>query len=101
MSRRKRYQKQRVISDQAAEIVKLLLSEPLRWWYPYELMQATGAARATLYPLLVRLEAQGVLTSRWERTNSEATGPARHFYRLRGKGSRARRLLAEWESWSG
>ncbi|MCX6561006.1 MAG: helix-turn-helix transcriptional regulator [Candidatus Aminicenantes bacterium] len=48
----------------------------------------------TLYPLLRRLESQGLLTSEWR----EEEKRARRFYRLSCEGRRVLNLLtAEWE----
>ena len=48
----------------------------------------------TLYPLLRRLEAQGVLTSEW---NTEESRP-RKFYRTSADGDRlAKELLGDWK----
>lgn len=47
----------------------------------------------TLYPLLRRLEAQGMLSSRWRVED----GRRRRYYRVTKEGERIRaRLLAEW-----
>ena len=47
----------------------------------------------TLYPLLRRLEAQGLLTSEWR----EEGGRKKRFYRLTPEGRQIfRQLLAEW-----
>lgn len=47
----------------------------------------------TLYPLLRRLEAQGLLSSRWRVED----GRRRRYYRVTDEGERIRaRLLAEW-----
>jgi PadR family transcriptional regulator PadR len=49
----------------------------------------------TLYPLLRRLEAQGLLTSEWR---DEESRP-RRFYRLSAEGRRVLgRLTAEWQA---
>lgn len=49
----------------------------------------------TLYPLLRRLEAQGLLTSEWR---DEESRP-RRFYRLSAEGRRTLdRLIAEWKT---
>jgi PadR family transcriptional regulator PadR len=51
----------------------------------------------TLYPLLRRLESQGLLTSEWR----EEEKRARRFYRLSSEGRRVLDLLtAEWEGMS-
>lgn len=51
----------------------------------------------TLYPLLRRLEAQGLLTSEWREEESRP----RRFYRLSAEGRRIlHRLIEEWKSLS-
>ncbi len=59
--------------------------------YGYELMKATGLASGTLYPLLARLEHQGLVASAWETPEQEGQRP-RRYYRLTGEGVRAARL---------
>ncbi|MFC6886674.1 MULTISPECIES: PadR family transcriptional regulator [Actinomadura] len=72
-----------------------LLEEPQ---YGYALLETlTGAGVAvdgnTLYPLLRRLEKQGLLTSEW---NTDESRP-RKFYRVSPLGSRVRAgLVREW-----
>ncbi len=66
--------------------------------YGYSLLETLGAAgfdveANTLYPLLRRLEAQGLLTSEW---NTDESRP-RKFYRVSPDGSRVREgLVREW-----
>jgi len=49
----------------------------------------------TLYPLLRRLESQGLLTSEWREEESRP----RRFYRLSAEGRRVLgRLIAEWRT---
>ncbi|MFT3807981.1 PadR family transcriptional regulator [Arenimonas sp.] len=68
--------------------------------YGYELRQALAERgmpieEGTLYPLLRRLEAQGVLASEWKIED----GPPRRYYALNDEG---RRLLAQLTaSWQG
>lgn len=53
----------------------------------YDLCSQARVQSGTLYPLLIRLEAQGFLTARWEQ--SEIAGrPPRHVYRLTAAGRR-------------
>ena len=53
----------------------------------YELMQMTGIASGTLYPVLLRFEAEGLLTSSWETADPSAEGrPRRRLYRITGTG---------------
>jgi DNA-binding PadR family transcriptional regulator len=66
--------------------------------YGYSLRQALAAKgmpieQGTLYPLLRRLEAQGLLTSEWRIDD----GPPRRYYRLNESGHAAlERLTGEW-----
>jgi PadR family transcriptional regulator PadR len=67
--------------------------------YGYALLETLNAAGVsvdgnTLYPLLRRLEKQGLLTSEW---NTDESRP-RKFYRVSPDGSRVRdSLVLEWE----
>ena len=67
--------------------------------YGYEVRQALAdkgmpIEEGTLYPLLRRLEAQGVLASEW-RTE---TGPARRYYTLSAEGKQLfAQLTATWQ----
>ena len=47
----------------------------------YALMQSSGLASGTLYPILKRLSDRGWLSKSWE-TDEEAAGPPRRVYRL-------------------
>ncbi len=52
-----------------------------------DLMKAARLASGTLYPILLRLERAGVLTSRWETERPEDLGrPRRRFYRITPSG---------------
>ena len=52
-----------------------------------DLMKAARIASGTLYPILLRLERAGVLTSRWESESPQALGrPRRRFYKLTASG---------------
>ncbi|MFF9787458.1 Predicted transcriptional regulators [Streptomyces sp. SceaMP-e96] len=67
--------------------------------YGYALLESLGDAGVavdsnTLYPLLRRLEKQGLLISEW---NTEESRP-RKFYRVSPEGARVRTgLLREWQ----
>jgi DNA-binding PadR family transcriptional regulator len=63
--------------------------------YGYSLRQALAEGgmpveEGTLYPLLRRLEAQGLLASEWDTGST----PPRRYYRLSGEGARAYAALA-------
>ncbi len=60
----------------------------------YDLVRATGVKSGTVYPLLIRLEAEGYLEAQWQ--SPAAPGrPPRHAYRLTAEGARfARQILS-------
>lgn len=68
-------------SPQARRLLDALLADASRWRHGYDLSRETGLASGTLYPILARLQARGVLEARWEQR--------RHVYRLTGEGIRA------------
>jgi PadR family transcriptional regulator, regulatory protein PadR len=54
------------------------------------------AGESTVYPVLKRLEADGLLTSRWVEAQS---GPPRKYYRISAKGTRFMNDAgAEWDA---
>ncbi len=77
-------------------LVLAVLSQLRERQYGYSLRQALveggmPVEEGTLYPLLRRLEAQGLLASEWDTANA----PPRRYYRLNTEGSRALVELAE------
>src|SRR5688500_16617135 len=62
-----------------------------------DLMKAARLASGTLYPILLRFEKAGLLTSRWEEQRPEDLGrPRRRFYQITPAGVRvAREALGE------
>jgi PadR family transcriptional regulator PadR len=83
-------------------LVLAVLSQLRTAQYGYSLRQALAERgmpieEGTLYPLLRRLEAQGVLESEWQVDG----GPPRRYYVLSGRGLRLfRDLAASWGSLS-
>ena len=79
-------------------LVLAVLSQLRTAQYGYSLRQALAAEgmpieEGTLYPLLRRLEGQGLLQSEWRIED----GPPRRYYRLSEAGEAAlRRLTGEW-----
>jgi DNA-binding PadR family transcriptional regulator len=57
------------------------LADSHDWRHGYDLMAQAGVKSGTLYPLLMRLEAQGMLQARWVES-PEPGRPPRHVYRL-------------------
>jgi PadR family transcriptional regulator, regulatory protein PadR len=82
-----------------ALVLAVLAHEPLHGYAVIEALatRSEGAfelAEGTLYPVLHRLEADGLLASAW----SEAAGRRRRVYRLTRRGRRA--LAQRREEWS-
>ena len=85
--------RKRALSPHARTLLAELLGAGERWSYGYELAARTGIKSGTLYPLLIRLEAQGFLEAEWQQ--SLASGrPPRHAYRLTAAGQRLARAEA-------
>ena len=74
-----------------------LLDDPSGDVYGLELARSTGLKTGTVYPILERLEAEGLVDSRWEQIDPACAGrPRRRFYRLNGYGVyEARQILVE------
>ena len=67
------------------------------WLYARKTLSEHGLAieESTLYPLLRRLEGQGLLASEWR----EEERRKKRFYRTTAEGGRVlKQLLAEWQS---
>jgi PadR family transcriptional regulator, regulatory protein PadR len=83
-------------------VVLAVLSQLHTLRYGYELRQSLAGnglpiEEGTLYPLLRRLEAQGVLSSEWRTTQ----GPPRRYYVLSGEGADLyQRLAVSWRGLS-
>lgn len=81
-------------------LVLAVLSRLRSRQYGYSLRQALAEGgmpieEGTLYPLLRRLEAQGLLTSEWDTDSA----PPRRYYRLSAEGKRSLAALADaWRS---
>lgn len=63
----------------------MLLDARGGWSHGYELARIAKVKSGTLYPLLIRLEAQGHLEAEWQQP-LEGGRPARHAYRLTASG---------------
>ena len=74
-----------------------LLDTPREGRCGADLMRSTRLPSGTLYPILLRFESDGVLTSEWESMDPRTLGhPRRRFYRLTPNGyAVARRLVDE------
>ena len=83
----------RALSSHARALLEALLDAESRWSYGYELASLTGIKSGTLYPLLIRLEAQGYLEAEWQQPVASGR-PPRHAYRLTAAGRRLARAEA-------
>ena len=92
------------LSHQTLRILKVFLaafSENVRSELAgSDVMRSAHVSSGTLYPVLLRLERAGMLTSRWEAARAEDLGrPRRRFYRMTPAGVElARKALDELAS---
>src|SRR5580692_5798815 len=76
------------LTVQVLLVLQALLREPGREVYGLELSEETGLLPGTAYPILLRLENQGWVTSRWEDVDPRTEKrPARRYYRLTANGA--------------
>jgi PadR family transcriptional regulator PadR len=84
----------RALSAHARAVIAALADSGGGWRHGYDLVRATGLKSGTLYPLLIRLAAQGHLDAEWQQP-AAAGRPPRHAYRLTASGIRLAREDAE------
>ena len=78
------------ISHSGLLVLKACLDRSSQRMYGYELMQITGLASGTLYPILMRFEDAGWLSSSWEAADPKEAGrPRRRLYRINAAGQSA------------
>jgi DNA-binding PadR family transcriptional regulator len=75
----------RALSGHARALLAALGEASPDWRHGYDLARLTGLRSGTLYPLLIRLEAQGYLEAEWQ-PPAAAGRPPRHAYRLTAGG---------------
>ncbi len=74
-------------------VLRVMITGPAAPHYGYDLMKAAKLASGTLYPMLARLQQEGLVDSEWETQRQDAGGrPPRKYYRLTGEGLRVARL---------
>ena len=66
-------------------VLAVLLDAHGEWSHGYEVARLADVKSGTLYPLLMRLEAQGYLEAEWQQP-LERGRPPRHAYRLTASG---------------
>jgi len=82
--------RRRSLSPHARSVLAAMVEAGGGWLHGYDLSRRAGVKSGTLYPLLIRLEAQGHLEAEW-RPPTEPGRPPRHAYRLTAAGSRLAR----------
>lgn len=75
-----------------------MLDSPGEETYGFELVELTGLASGTIYPILRRLEDEGVVTHRWATVKTQAQPRRRRYYRLTAEGSRVARAATAEQS---
>jgi PadR family transcriptional regulator, regulatory protein PadR len=74
-------------------VLRVLVADPTAEHYGYDLMKATRLPSGTLYPMLARLQQEGLVDAQWEDQRPDAAGrPPRKYYRLTAEGARVARL---------
>jgi DNA-binding PadR family transcriptional regulator len=74
-------------------VLRVLVADPAMPHYGYDLMKAARLPSGTLYPMLARLQQEGLVDSQWQDPRPDAGGrPPRKYYRLTAEGARVARL---------
>ena len=69
------------------EVLRAFLEKPTGQLYGLQLIQTTGVKAGALYPILSRLEADGLIAGEWEAIDEAAEGRRRRrYYRLTALG---------------
>jgi DNA-binding PadR family transcriptional regulator len=85
------------LSLQTLKVLQVFLESPGSALAGAEIGSQTGLASGTLYPILIRLEKFGWLSSYWKNvTAQEAKRPRRRYYKITAIGeSKARQVLVQ------
>lgn len=76
------------LTVQVQLVLQALLRNPAGEMYGLELSEETGLQPGTTYPILLRLEHEGWVTSHWETIDPQAEKrPARRYYRFTASGA--------------
>jgi PadR family transcriptional regulator PadR len=74
-------------------VLTVMIADPSAPHYGYDLMKAAKLKSGTLYPMLARLQQDGLVNAEWEAPRQDAAGrPPRKYYQLTAEGLRVARL---------
>jgi PadR family transcriptional regulator PadR len=74
-------------------VLTVMIADPSAPHYGYDLMKAAKLPSGTLYPMLARLQQDGLVDAEWEAQREDTAGrPPRKYYRLTAEGLRVARL---------
>jgi|SRR5215469_6878429 len=74
-------------------VLRVFLADVSARHYGYDLMKAAKLPSGTLYPMLARLQDQGLVSSEWEPQPQDVAGrPPRKYYQLTGDGIQVARF---------
>lgn len=79
------------MTPQLMRVLRVFLADPTQERYGYDLMKAAKLASGTLYPMLARMEEEGIVSSAWEEA-PQRQGQPRKYYVLTGEGARIARM---------
>jgi PadR family transcriptional regulator, regulatory protein PadR len=79
------------MTSQLERVLQAFLEDPTAPRYGYDLMKQARLPSGTLYPMLARLEDDGLVTHAWETPTDDIQRP-RKYYQLTGEGARIARL---------
>ena len=81
-----------------AKVLAALLGDPHGDHYGLELIKATSLPSGTLYPILLRLEQDGLVTSAW---HAGEAGPGRKIFQITTHGrTELQRRHASWNAFT-
>lgn len=75
------------LSRQGILVLKAFIEKPAKELCGADIMKMAGLSSGTLYPILMRFEKMGLVSSEWENRDPKDLGrPRRRLYRVLGKG---------------
>lgn len=79
-------------------VLQAFLDAPTDETYGFELAEVTGLASGTIYPILRRLEEDGLIADRWEEVEAGGQRRRRRYYHLTAEGRRVARTVTADQS---